>query len=854
METVTINKCRAEELKCNGMVNPLGIERENLSFSWVFGQDGYDKWQSAYRILVSDSQESIDCCAGDIWDTGKVLSRKTNCISYEGGNLESRKTYYWRVCVWDKTNVQSGFGQTASFETGLFSKQDWTASWIGGFNLLRKEFNVVGKVKHARAYVSGLGYYELRINGRKAGDQVLSPSYTNYNKRTEYQTFDVGSYLLKGWNAVGIMLGKGWYKGERRAILQLEVSFIDGEILRVNTDETWKGSSGPVVSDSIFNGEIYDARKEKTNWDMPNYNDKGWKGIQVFERNDILMTPQNIPPIRKIKEIAPKSITRLDANTYIVDVGQNIAGWLKIIMSGSRGRKVVFKHSELLRSDGSVNQDNLRKAAATDTYILKGDGKEIYEPRFTYHGFRYAQIENYPGNLTIDMVKACLVHSDVEDIGSFSCSNKLFNKIHQAMKSTIRNNLHSIPTDCCQRDERQGWMGDGHIVSDSAVYNFDMHNFYIKWLDDILDLQDAITGDLECSHAPKWYEGDTSSIAWKAAYFIIVWNIYKYYDDSSILEKHFTNLKHLFSYWEGKERGGLLDFSEPYGDWLASKRTPMPHIANCFYFQCCRILMRMSAILGAKKEELYYLEKCSHIKQSYNNKFYNPTTGFYKDGVEFTQFGNAFPLFLDIVPSEEKAKITDNLIWDITKARGSTQLNTGILGTKYLMEVLSGLRMGDIIFDLFSRTEYPSWGFMMKNGATTIWERWDHYVGGEMNSHNHPALASTDYLFFNVFAGLSFCETNGEGYKFNLSPYFHEKLSSVNASIKMPWGTVKSNWKREKDHINMTISIPANSAAEVAFGTSGNDKSISLSLGSGDYSFDFIPDKFELIKRYHKHQ
>jgi alpha-L-rhamnosidase len=549
------NNCSIKNLKCNGIKNPVGIDSKVPEFSWLFVKPGRSKFQKAYRIIVSDSRDLLIQETGNMWDSGMVTSGVTHIIAYEGKPVGSRTRYFWKVFIWDEEGQISKSTEDAYFETAFLKKSEWKASWIGGANLLRNEFAVDREFLQARAYITGLGYYELRINGDKIGDQVLSPSYTDYKKRIEYQVYDITENLHHGVNALGIMLGahcrpidlrRGiYYNGKLKALLQVEITFADGTCTVIKSDGTWRCADGPIVENSIYDGEVYDALLERDGWDQLMYSDSDWDMAKVYDWTDAELKVQSLPPIRVIEDISPESVICIKPGVYVADFGQNIAGWTRIEMDGSgkRGIKVTLRHAELLNENGTINNANLRTAKATDSYTLKGNLIEVYEPRFTYHGFRYVQIEGYTGELTAENITARVVHSDVEEISSFECSNLLFNRIHSAMKWTLKNNLHSIPTDCPQRDERQGWLGDGHIASEAAICNFDMQHFYRNWLEDIRNTQEE-TGNIIDLAAPGWKK--KQSLAWNCAYYVIVWNLYKHYGDISVVKDHYSNLNGFF--------------------------------------------------------------------------------------------------------------------------------------------------------------------------------------------------------------------------------------------------------------------------------------------------------------------
>lgn len=864
--------CYAAGLLCEGRATPLGIDARQPQFSWHFMQAGRDRGQTAYRLLVADSRPELDRDRGNLWDSGQRDSAATHLIRYEGLPLASRTRYFWKVRVWEASGVPGAYSEPAEFETGLLKQAEWQAAWIGGYPLLRTTFALDKRVVRARVYVTAAGYYELRINGRKVGDEVLSPSFTSFEQRNEYQVFAVEAYLRDGANAVGLMLGQGWYKAEPRALLQLELRFADGSALTVVSDHTWRGNDGPIRAASIYDGERYDARAERAGWDQGRYDDGDWHNVRVFDAPSAKLVARSLPPIHVVERIRPLAISRPYPGIAVVDFGQNFAGWTRLQLQGEEGRTVALKYAELLNEDGTVNQRNLRKAKATDEYICQGEGLESYEPRFTYHGFRYVQIENYPGLLTEERIIGQVVHSSVRETSGFACSNPLFNRIHQAMKWTLRNNLHSVPTDCCQRDERQGWLGDGHIASEAAIHNFDMHQFYKKWLEDIRDVQDPLTGTLLGSTAPLWFK--SQSVPWMAAYFIVLWNLYRYYGDKSALEDHYDNLRRLFAYFHEHTDGHLLTIEEPHGDWLAIQHTPYNQITNGFYCMVCRIMAEISQVLGEQAQAEKYRTIAAEIRQAYNDRFYTPQTGFYGQLQHISQFGNALPLWLEMAPAEERAKVVDSLLWDIEHAHGSVQLTTGILGTKYTVELLSRLGRNDLVYQLFNRTAYPGWGFMIDHGATTIWERWQYLIGSEMNSHNHPALTSADTWFLQELLGMKLEWADGVG-KFVIQPYFAPGLSSAKGYWVTPWGRFGVAWTRkpaadgtgagadanagvdaDADIIAVDLHLPANVETAVLFAVPGKRRievteaaggrridasgPARLAVGSGEYSFMLV--------------
>ncbi|UCE41879.1 MAG: family 78 glycoside hydrolase catalytic domain, partial [Candidatus Aminicenantes bacterium] len=473
-------------LRCEYLENPIGMDTKKPRFSWMLKHSERGQTQTAFQLIVSSDPLAEDA---DIWDSNKIVSDRSLLVAYDGKSLESDRTYFWKVRYWDDQDVPSPYSQVAQFDTGLFNPEDWEGEWIGGKNQLRKEFFVNGQVKRGRVYVCGLGYYELRLNGKKVGNNVLDPSYTTYEKRVLYTSFDITSFLHDGNNALGVMLGKGW-STVRLLKLQLNIELENGNRMTVFSEPSWKQIDGPIVQDSIYNGEVYDARFETPGWDCPEYDDTAWTVVETGIVPKGTLSAQMIQPIQIMDTIVPLEMTNPATGVYVFDMGQNFSGWVELRVSGPRGHEVHLRHAELLYENGMINQENLREARAEDVFILSGQGMEIYQPRFTYHGFRYVELTGYPGVPNMETIRGKVVHSAVQQIGNFSCSKPILNQLQRLIIWGQKTNLHSIPTDCNQRDERMGWLGDAHLTAEMAMMNFDMGAFYTKFIRDIRDVQD----------------------------------------------------------------------------------------------------------------------------------------------------------------------------------------------------------------------------------------------------------------------------------------------------------------------------------------------------------------------------
>jgi len=824
------------DLLCEYSVDPIGMDVLKPRFSWKLRHRERGRMQMAYQLLVSSSEENIIRDIGDMWDTGKVISDCSVNVEYAGKNLESGKIYFWKVRWWDDKGHVSPWSRIAKFEMGLLSLEDWKAKWIGGGKLLRKSFILRKKVKQARAYISGLGYYELRINGQKVGDYQLDPGWTDYEKIVLYTTYDVTVYLKEGENVVGVMLGNGRYNvkpyrrgshkhyGEPRAILQIKIDFADGSQEFIVSDETWKAADGPIIDDDIYDGEIYDARLEKDGWDTPGYDDSTWRNAKIMEQTGgKLVSGATFPKIRVVKMLQPVSVRNPKPNIYVFDFGQNFSGWVRLIVSGPGGTEVRLRYAEILNPDGTINIKPNRTAKATDIYILKGEGIEVYEPRFTYHGFRYVEVSGFPGVPSIDNLQGIVVHTDIELTGSFLCSNQLINNIHKNIIWGQRSNLMSIPTDCPQRDERLGWMGDAQLSAEEAIYNFNMATFYTKWVRDIKVAQkeDESIPDV----VPPYWSLYPADPVYGAACIIIPWYLYVYYGDRRILEENYDVIRGWVDFLNTKTEDHILKFSK-YGDWcppgqIKSPYTPDEAVSTLCYYEVVSLLSKIARMLGKIDDANKYADLAEKIKEAFNRIYLKEDYYmFLKDALDpilsitYSQTINILPLYLDIVPSDKREsvikKLLDNLI-----VTHDYHINTGIVGTRYLFDTLTKYGYAEVSYKIITQTTYPSWGYMIKEGATTLWERWEYLSDSGMNSHNHIMLGSVDTFFYKTLAGINADPSNPGFEKIIIKPHVVGDLTHASASLKTIRGLIVSKWWREDNSLTLEVTIPVNSRGEV---------------------------------------
>lgn len=872
---------RITNLRCEYTEHPLGIDVREPRLSWMLEDPQRGQMQTAYQILVSSRKDLLDAGHGDLWDSGKVVSGQSGNIVYAGKPLHSATCYYWTVRVWDRDDQASPYSAAATFETGLFSSDDWHGKWIWAGEttgpLLRKAFTLSKPVKKARLYISGIGYYEARLNGQKVGDYVLDPGWTDYDKTILYSTFDITHLLRIEENTIGILLGNGRfsppdavvqktpmilkkYNVAPMVIAQIQIEFSDGTALMLATDSTWKIAAGPIVSNDIYDGERYDARLEQPGWDLPDFDDADWQSAQLTQPPTGQLSSQAAFPAIKVRQtMPPQKMTIPQPGVYIYDFGQNFTGWVNLRVSGPRDTEVTIRYAELLNTDGTLNTIPNRTAEATDTYILKGEGREVFEPRFTYHGFRYVELTGFPGTPSLNSIEGRVVHSAVETRGSFLCSHPLINQIHQNILWGQVSNLMSVPTDCPQRDERMGWLGDAQLAAEEAVHNFDMAGFFTKWLRDIRDAQQA-DGSLP-DVAPMYWPLLDADPAWGTACVIIPWMLYQYYGDRRVLSENYAMMQRYVAFLNSQAHDGVLELGK-WGDWcppwhVNSVDTPYQLVSQWYYYHDTLRLSQIADILGKPEDADTYRTQAERIKIAFNRQFLHdtqyghPPVPWYQRlipkvataderGVidqhlagQFavrSQTGDVLALFLDLVPEEKREAVLKGLINDIIVIHG-THLNTGIVGTRYILDVLSDNGYADLAFKLVTQTTYPSWGYMVKEGATTLWERWEYLTDIGMNSQNHIMLGSVDAWFYRYLAGIQIDPAAPGWQNIIIKPHILDNLSFVSASVQTVRGMVVSNWRKTHDGLQLLVTIPVNSQATVKLPKSGWEPIVILESG-----------------------
>lgn len=843
-----ISKINPVNLLSEYLENPIGIHTQKPRFSWQLHSQEKGQLQTGYRILVAESIYDLNNNIGQMWDSGKIESDRSTQVEYKGKRLFSFKRYYWKICSWDGAHVQSRYSEVSYFEMGLLEENDWSGKWIGGDEsisspLFRKSFKLNHKVKNARAYICGLGYYELYINGNRVGDHVLDPNYTNYDdrniegllypfedrtrKRVLYVTYDITSCLKQGDNCIGVILGNGWYNQRERTIegkmsfgypkllFQVVVEQEDGSKVEITSDGTWKFSEGPITFNNIFYGEIYDARLEKSGWENIDFDDSGWKFVKLVQKPTGMLCSQLSPADKVIRVIKPVGSHNPFPGVIIYDMGENFTGWIRIRVCGIRGTKVVMRFAEEIdengildfASSGGVDQIQM------DTYILKGNDTETYEPRFTWHGFRYAEIVGLPGVSSIGDVEGVVVHSAITQAGSFKCSNELFNQINQNYIRSQLGNLHGgVPSDCPHR-ERLGYTGDGHLCAQAAIFGFDMAQFYTKWINDISDAQNQNTGFVPHT-AP--FSGGGGGPAWGCAIIILPWLMFMNYGDIRVLEQHYERMKHWLQYLGAAADNDFTIIREEPGGWFLGdwcvpggvEAIKLPsELVNTFYYgYVVRLMSRIAEVLGNLDDSGNFRILEQNITNGFNQKFLNPNVNSYSIG---RQGSEVFPMALGIVPENIKPFVLEHLVKNITEDCSGC-FDTGIFATPLLLDVLTENGYEELAYRLLNKTAYPSFGYMIEKGATTLWENWD---GSE--SHNHPMFGSVTAWFYKVLAGIN-TDLLEPGFKsVIIKPYFISDLTYVNASLKTLVGEICVDWERQEKCIKFHVGLPVNSHAKI---------------------------------------
>ncbi|MGA1976578.1 MAG: family 78 glycoside hydrolase catalytic domain [Bacteroidales bacterium] len=885
--------------------NPVGIDAVIPRMSWKIYGTGNNIMQTAYSIRVASDQKFS---AGSlIWQSGKVTSYVSILVPYSGPAMASATRYFWQVKIWDNKDRESKWSGAAFWETGLLSPSGWKAKWIeleGDTNRFspsphfRKDFSIEKPIRNATVYVTSHGFYELHINGIKVGDQVLTPGWTSYGKRLQYQVYDVTAHLVKGNNTVAALLGDGWYRGtlawggnwavygKRLGLLvQLKIVYADGSEAVIISDESWKGiQDGALRMSDIYDGEVFDATKKLTGWDKPGYDDSKWSMVKIGKYNNNLIASESVP-VKKLQEIKPVRIFRTPHGDLVADMGQNMVGWVRLKVTGPRGTVVTVRHAEVLDKYGEFYTENLRSAKAQYVYTLAGTGEETYEPRFTFMGFRYVEVTGFPGTLTADNLTGVVVHSDMQGTGTFECSSKLVNQLQHNIVWGQNGNFVDVPTDCPQRNERLGWTGDAQAFCRTAAFNYDVSAFFSKWLKDLA--ADQKPGGEVPVVIPDILDRQGSATAqtsagWGDVAVIAPWTIYMVYGDKRLLETQYPSMKAWVEYIRKKAGDGMIwKGGSVYGDWLFYHPPVNNHtehdgytdhdlIATAFYAYSTSILASAAGELGKTEDAKFYSGLFDQIRKVFINEYVTPAG---RVGTN-SQTSYILALRFNLLPDDLKPAAARFLADDIKNRHN--HLSTGFLGTPFICHVLAQYGYTDVAYDLLLQETYPSWLYPVKMGATTIWERWDGqrtdstFQDPGMNSFNHYAYGAIGDWLYRVSAGI---EEKKPGYReILIQPHLTKRLDYSKATLESPYGTIASGWERIADRIIVHVTIPANTSATIKLpladpvkltengqpfiaekGTGegkdkgdfsvttgiSEEKTIEITRGSGNYTYEF---------------
>jgi alpha-L-rhamnosidase len=883
--------------KCEYKTNPLGIEVKKPRLSWKIASSRRAVKQSAYQIRAAEHVDDLRAGKNLLWDSTQVKSDQSVHVVYEGPSLVSRRRIWWQVRVRDDQDRPSAWSEPAFWEMGLFKADDWSAEWIepklkedpnksNPCPMLRRQFQLKGPVASARAYVTSLGLYKMQINGKNVSDQLFTPGWTAYRHRLQYQTYDVTELLKSGDNCIGVILGDGWYRGrlvwknrrnlygDKLALLaQIEVVYRDGSRELIATDRTWKASTGPILMSDIYDGELYDARLEIDGWSNPGFDDTAWPGVTVVDYSkDILVAPAG-PPVRPIEEIKPVKILRTPAGQTVVDMGQNMVGWIRIKVKGPAGTRLKLLHTEVLDSKGNFYTENLRTARQTVEYILNGKGQEVFEPHFTFQGFQYVAVENWPGELTLDNITGVVIHSDYTPTGSFACSNPMINQLVHNIQWGQKGNFLDVPTDCPQRDERLGWTGDAQVFARTACFNAGVAGFFTKWLADLAADQQpsgAVPHVIPNVLSLDKDKGQSASAGWADAATVVPWTVYLCYGDTRILEQQYPSMKAWVDYMAGRAGDSYFwNKGHTFGDWLAfsTNRSDYPgattskDLARQAYFaRSTDLLQRTAKILGKRSDANKYAELLEKIKRVFSEEFVTPNGRVASN----TQTAYSLALAFDLVDDSMKEAAARRLVQDVRQFK---HITTGFLGASPICHVLSDHGYLDEAYMLLNRKDYPSWLYPITKGATTIWERWDgikpdgSFQDKGMNSFNHYAYGAIGEWLYRVVAGIEIDEQN-PGYKhIIIQPHPGGGLTHAKAHLDSMYGPIESGWRLDGKTMTVNVEIPPNTAATVrlpyakladvteggeqladaegVIDTSQDEHAAVIRIGSGRYAFHY---------------
>jgi hypothetical protein len=839
-------------LRCEYAVNPLGVDSPNPRLFWELESKERGQMQSAYQILVASSEKNLARDEGDLWDSGKVDSDETIQIAYAGKELKSSQQVYWMVRAWDGTGKASVWSRTATWTMGVLSTNDWQAKWIGAADgnipslLLRHEFVVKPGLKRALVNICGLGQYEFTLNGKKAGDDFLSPGWSKYDKTCLYDTRDITHLLRRGKNAAGIELGNGMYNlrttrfkppgyqpysfGPQKAIAQIRLEYADGSVEIIGTDENWRVAPGPITSASIYSGEDFDARLVQNGWNKINFDDSKWSPVQIVNGpgGELRGLTCAAPPILQFEIHTPALSRTITNGDVIFDLGQNATHIPKISVTGPAGSRVRIIPSEL--GDGMVNGGSLGekpRSAIWCDYTKATDGMETWSPKFFYIGCRYFEVKSYPakGEVKLPVVKSIagiVVQSASEPVGEFECSNTLFNRIRNLVRWAQRSNMMSLMTDCPQREKR-GWLEEDHLNGPALRYEFDLAQLFTKTLNDMADSQ--LKNGLVPTTAPEYaifgakkptdnYRGQFGdSPEWGSAFILVPWQQYEFDGDLNLFRTHYDAMKNYLAYFGSRAGNNIVNYG--LGDWYdigpkhpgVAQLTPISLTATAFYFQDVKIMAHVAALLGHDEDAKQFSDLAENIRAAFNEKFYDPANHFYATD---SQTANSIPLVMDICEPTNRADVLNAIVADVRK-RGNA-LTAGDVGYRYLLRALAGGGRSDVIFDINNQSDKPGYGMQLAKGATSLTEAWD---AGRDSSQNHFMLGQIQEWFYHDLAGIQNDPENAGFKKIIINPQPVGDVTWTRASFNSVHGKIVSDWKHDGGKFTLNVTIPANTTATI---------------------------------------
>ena len=881
-------------LRCEYKTNPIGLDVAEPRFSWELVAAQRGTMQTAYQIRVAISEAQLTR-PNPLWDSSKQPSEASIHVFYKGPALESGRRYYWQVQVWDNHGNTSGWSKPAYWEMGLLAGSDWHAHWITGqvaeditksnpAPMLRRVFPVKKRVAQARLYATAMGLYQFELNGRRVGDQYFTPGWTAYDFRYQYQTYDVTSQLKQGDNCLGALLGDGWFRGragwenkrnnygEQLALLaQLMITYADGTREVVGTDSSWKSNTGPILMSDVYDGETYDARLERAGWSEAEYDDANWSGVTALEAPRAKVVASAGPPVRRIEELKPAKIVKTPTGETVLDMGQNMVGWMRFRVTAPAGTTIVLRHAEALDAAGNFYTQNLRTAQQTIRYTARGGGVETFEPHFTFQGFRYVAVSGWPGEPSLDDFTGIVVHSDMRPTGTFSTSNEMLNQLQHNIVWGQKGNFVDVPTDCPQRDERLGWTGDAQVFAPTAAFNYDTAAFYTKWLADVaLDQQDdgAVPFVIPNALTHDTRRGASASAGWADVATVVPWTVYLSYGDRRVLTQQYDSMKAWVEYMR-RAAGDTHIWSSgfSFGDWLAFATTNSDYpgattdkdlIQTTYFARSTALVAQAAKVLGKNEDAADYSALLGKIQAAFQKEYVTPNGRLASN----TQTAYVLALAFDLLPQSQRQQAAARLAADVRKFG---HLTTGFLGTPLLCQVLSDYGYLEEAYMLLNRTEYPSWLYPVTKGATTIWERWDGirpdgtFQDPGMNSLNHYAYGAIGSWMYHVVAGVEI-DPDRPGYKHALiQPRPGGGLTWVKASEQTMYGRISSSWEIKDGKTTVSAEIPPNTWATIRLPkarleqvTEGGqplqshpdlsnvgqaDDAVSINVGSGTYSF-----------------